>query len=171
MCDIQCGKWNLSTDCTQNMYWCQVCLIQILNSTQSRMPSRVVVVISHPQERRDFRQRLDQSGGHIRPWTLEKQGLVFLLRSLITRQHKSFPQASTTPWPQMGVNGEDESSGQAAEADSKPHQQAPAPWVSAWDTDVCCFFSLSPSTAHRPSVHRQLVCRGDLLYVVVQYFS
>lgn len=54
MCDIQCGKWNLSTDCTQNMYWCQVCLIQILNSTQSRMPSRVVVVISHPQERRDF---------------------------------------------------------------------------------------------------------------------
>lgn len=46
----------------------------------------------------------------------------------------------------MGVNGEDESSGQATEGASKPRQQAPAPWVSAWDTDVCfyVFFLLHP---------------------------
>lgn len=74
------------------------------------------------------------------PWTLEKQGPVFLPRALTTRRYESFPQASTTTWPQMGVNGEDGSSGQTAEADSQLCQRAPDLWMSAWDADGCCFF-------------------------------
>lgn len=65
---------------------------------------------------------------------------LFSCRELLMAwQYESFPQASTTTWPQMGVNGKDGSSGQTTEADSQPCQRAPDHWMSAWDTDGCCF--------------------------------
>lgn len=63
----------------------------------------------------------------------------FPAEPLIAWQYESFPQASTTTWPQMGVNGKDGSSGQTTETDSQPCQRAPDLWMSAWDTDGCFF--------------------------------
>lgn len=79
-----------------------------------------------------------------RPKNTKTPKALFSCRELlIAWQYESFPQASTTTWPQMGVNGKDGSSGQTTETDSQPCQRAPDLWMSAWDTDGCFFFSLS----------------------------
>lgn len=72
------------------------------------------------------------------------------------RQYKSFPQVSTTPWPQMGVNGEDESLGQATKADCKPLQQAPPSQLGTQMYTYSMFPPppfLSPAIVHRLLIH------------------
>lgn len=96
----------------------------------------------------------------------KNKALFLCWRALITRQCESSLQPNATPWPQMGVNGEDESLGQATGADSELHQQAPDPWMSAWDSDLCCL----RTTANRPSAHSKAAAAAPLesYYVVVQ---
>lgn len=64
------------------------------------------------------------SGESERETTQKTPKALFSCREpLIAWQYESFPQASTTTWPQMGVNSKDGSSGQTTEADSQPCQR------------------------------------------------
>lgn len=78
---------------------------------------------------------------------------IFLLRALITRQYKELPTNKHNSLTSDGSEWRGRKSSQTIEADSKPHQQAPAPGVSAWDTDVYTFFF---SSMHSKQTFRTL---------------
>lgn len=106
----KCVKYSVGVKCNSDYKYAQ----HFCNaSITSRGPFTLGAVFSHSQDIKVF------NGGHIREVDTSNSGKTFFCLELSLRDSiRSFPQTSTTPWPQMGVNGEDESR-------AKPQRQTP----------------------------------------------